>query len=130
MHNVLMIHLLSYRSPSNDKVWHPFDSTLLNYLSITSNHTKMKTKLRADKMIFWINLIPKLILSYTRETTKERRNETEMIHFDFEMMFWVFTACSIILMIIFLSLLFKMYQIHHKSAQHQKNVRADYVVAT
>ena len=83
----------------------------------------MKTKLRADKMIFWNNLVPKLVLSYKQETPPEPPEETELIHIDFEMMFWVFTISSIVLMLIFIPLSCKLYRLqkctHH--ATHEAN---------
>ena len=113
----------NFRVPEKHGIWKPFDSTLLNFLSITSNHTKMKTKLRADKMIFWNNLVPKLVLSYKQETPPEPPEETEVIHIDFEMMFWVFTISSIVLMLIFIPLSCKLYRLqkctHH--ATHEAN---------
>ena len=76
-------------------------------------------------MIFWNNLVPKLILHYKQEAPQEPPEEIQVIHIDFEMMFWVFTISSIVLMLIFIPLSCKLYRLQKGTHQSSGMRRVD-----
>ncbi len=91
----------------------------------------MKTKLRADKMIFWNNLIPKLVLSYSGAAQDpglgptEPEPRPEAVAFDSELMFWILAACSAVLVLVFFPLLFKVCRIQQQMTSEFEMQKSD-----
>lgn len=107
--------------------WDQFNSTRLNYMSISALQTMMKEHFRAEKMAFWNKLIPKLLAQENEDEWSAAPPDDYDVNTpapstghntsSYKALSWVFISVSLILFIAFVVCSVKLLQLRKKSKQ-------------